>query len=374
MPLDCDHRKTFGADACATACHAFETGAYVYARVDKAGELPPADPAILDVFVLDMNHGWPNIGHDAIVMAVRTSACSLADEILAAGLRVRVVSCDVRRGLVIPRPPDGRGGLYVGTGGPGHVDPARNDGGEGTQGIVESAAWESPVFGLFDAIQAHPDAALIGICHTFGVMSRWLGVADPVLRGPEKGGKSAGIVDSVLAPAAGQATPGSSGLARAAAYGRRIRVLDSRLYDLLPRPALPASVAALGYEADAAGAAGEAITMWESARDRTGGMPRVFGVNHHPNRQSRPRPAHPVAEAVARRSLARLVPRARRCDGRDAARRRHRSRPRRHVALHALRTPALSPGAPDRAAGAAGPRRRRSGQRRPAAGRRRSTD
>ena len=34
--------ETFGADACATACHAFETGAYVYARVDKAGELPPA--------------------------------------------------------------------------------------------------------------------------------------------------------------------------------------------------------------------------------------------------------------------------------------------------------------------------------------------
>jgi len=281
MPLDCDHRKTFGADACATACHAIETGAYVYARVDKPGDLPPADPSTLDVFVLDMNHGWPNIGHDAIVMAVRTSACSLADAILAAGLRVRVLSCDVRRGLVIPRLPDARGGLYVGTGGPGHVDPARNDGGEGTQGIIESAAWESPIFGLFDAIQAHPDAALVGVCHTFGVMSRWLGVADPVLRGPEKGGKSAGIVDSVLTPATAS-HPWFSGLARAAADGRRIRVLDSRLYDLLPRPSPPAMVAALGYEAGPGGAAGEAITMWESARDRTGGMPRVFGVNHHP--------------------------------------------------------------------------------------------
>ena len=62
----------------------------------------------------------------------------------------------------------------LGTGGPGHVDPAFNDGGDGSQGIVESPAWESPLFTLFDAVRAHPDAALIGICHTFGVMSRWL--------------------------------------------------------------------------------------------------------------------------------------------------------------------------------------------------------
>lgn len=281
MPLDCDHRKTFGADACAAGCHATETGAFLYARADQGDDLPPADPAILDVFVLDMNHGWPNIGHDAIVMAVRTAACSLADTILAAGLRVRVVSCDVRRGFAIPRLPDARGGLYVGTGGPGHVDPAMNDGGEGTQGIVESPAWESPIFTLFDAIHAHPDAALIGVCHTFGVMSRWLGVADPVRRGPEKGGKSAGIVDGVLTPAS-TSHPWFSGLARATADGTHIRILDSRLYDLLPRPSLPASVTPLAFEADADGGPGEAITMWEAARDRTGGMPRVFGVNHHP--------------------------------------------------------------------------------------------
>ena len=137
------------------------------------------------------------------------------------------------------RCPTRRGGLYVGTGGPGHLDPRRNDGGDGSQGIVESPAWESPLFALFDAIHAHPDAALIGVCHTFGVMSRWLGVADPVLRGPEKGGKSAGIVDSVLTPASA-AHPWFGGLAHGAAdepgHAGRIRVLDSRLYDLLPRP------------------------------------------------------------------------------------------------------------------------------------------
>ena len=277
MPIDCDHRRAHGHDVCFGACHALERGVFAYARADRPGDVPPAEPDAIDVFVLDMNHGWPNIGHDAIVMAVRTAACSLADTIAAAGKRVRVISCDVRRGFAIPRLPDARGGLYVGTGGPGHVDPAMNDGGEGTQGIVESPAWESPLFSLFDAIHAHPDAALIGVCHAFGVMSRWLGVADPVLRPPDKGGKSAGIVESVLTPASA-AHPWFGGLGEG---GSRIRVLDSRLYDLLPRPSLAASVTPLSYEVDR-GYAGDAITSWEAARDRSGRMPRVFGVNHHP--------------------------------------------------------------------------------------------
>ena len=277
MPLDCDYRRAHGHDVCFTACHAIERGVFGYVRADRAQEVPPPDPRAVDVFVLDMNHGWPNIGHDAIVMAVRTAACTLADTIAAAGLRVRVVSCDVRRGLAIPRLPDARGGLYVGTGGPGHIDPSKNDGGDGTQGIVESPAWESPLFALFDAIHGHPDAALVGVCHTFGVMSRWLGVADPVLRPAEKGGKSAGIVDSVLTPAS-EAHPWFAGLGPT---GSHIRVLDSRLYDLLPRPSIAAHVTPLSYEVDG-GAAGEAITSWEAARDRSGRMPRVFGVNHHP--------------------------------------------------------------------------------------------
>src|SRR5262245_66005269 len=112
-----------------------------------------------------------------------------------------------------------------------------NDGGEAAQGIVESPAWESPLFTLFDAIRAHPDAALIGVCHTFGVMSRWLGVADPVLRGAAKGGKSAGIVGSVLTPASA-AHPWFGGLARAAGDGGRVRGRDSRRYALLPRTSM----------------------------------------------------------------------------------------------------------------------------------------
>ena len=196
MPFDCDHRRIHGPAVCPASCLAVERGAFAYVRADRPGDLPRPEPGTVDVHVLDMNHGWPNIGHDAIVMAVRSAACDLAHVLAAAGLRIRVVSSDVRRGFVVPPLPDAKGGLYLGTGGPGHIDPAFNDGGDGSQGIVESPAWESPLFTLFDAVHAHPDAALIGICHTFGVMSRWLGVADPVRRGPEKGGKSVGIVDS----------------------------------------------------------------------------------------------------------------------------------------------------------------------------------
>ena len=84
-------------------------------------------------------------------------------------------------------------------GGPGHLDPRMNDGRtEGSQGIVEDPSWEPPLFGLFDAIRASAPAALLAVCHTFGVMCRWLGAAEAVLRGPAKGGKSAGVVENIL--------------------------------------------------------------------------------------------------------------------------------------------------------------------------------
>jgi hypothetical protein len=283
MPLDCDHRRVHGPEICQADCRAFESGAFLYVRADEPDELPPPDPHVLDVYVLDMNHGWPNVGHDALVMAVRTVACDLADALGAAGLRIRAVSCDVRRGHVLPPYPGPGGGVYVGTGGPGHLDPAQNDGvAPGSQGIAEDPRWEAPLFRLFDAIRATPEAALIGVCHTFGVMSRWLGVADPVLRGPEKGGKSAGVTENLLTSQAA-AHPWFHSLVDESPMGERIRILDSRLYDLVPTAALESTVTPLGYETlGAGGPAGDAVTMWEAARDVTGRMPRVFGVNHHP--------------------------------------------------------------------------------------------
>jgi hypothetical protein len=264
-------------------CRALESGAFLYARADRPDEAPTPDPHVIDVHVLDMNHGWPNVGHDALVMAIRTVTCDLAESLLSTGLRVRAVSCDVRRGGVLPPAPGPLGGVYVGTGGPGHLDPAQNDGVTfGSQGIAEDPSWEAPLFGLFDAIRAEPEAALIGVCHTFGVMSRWLDVAAPVLRGPEKGGKSAGITENLLTSEAAS-HPWFRSLVDESPGGARIRILDSRLYDLLPRPELASRVTPLGFETTGPGGpAGEAVTMWEAERDVTGRMPRIFGVNHHP--------------------------------------------------------------------------------------------
>jgi hypothetical protein len=60
--------------------------------------------------------------------------------------------------------------------------------------------------------------------------------------------------------------------------------VDHRLYDLVPDPAgLPAPAIPIGHETRGLGGPrGEAVTMIEFARDRAGVLPRVFGVNHHP--------------------------------------------------------------------------------------------
>jgi len=165
-----------------------------------------------------------------------------------------------------------------------------NDGlSEGSQGIREDPAWEPRLFALFDAIRASESAALLSVCHTFGVMCRWLGAADAVLRGPEKGGKSAGVVENILTDAA-LAHPWFSRFSEALPDRRRLFALDNRLYDLVPRGPLPAGVTAISYEAlGKGGPAGDALTMMEVARDEAGVMPRIFGVNHHPEIVNRAR-------------------------------------------------------------------------------------
>jgi hypothetical protein len=292
MPFDCQHRLTHGQDVCVTACPT--TGAaptFAFARVERGGELPAADRSAVDVALLDMHHGWPNLGHDAIVYGVQNIVCDLTPALRAAGLRVRVLSYDVRRGHCIPEAPGGRHAIYLGTGGPGHLDPRLNDGvSPGSQGIAEDPAWEAPLFELFDAIRDDEHAAMLAVCHTFGVMCRWLGVADVVLRGPEKGGKSSGIVDNVLTDAA-LAHPWFSRLARELPDRRRLKILDNRLYDLVPSAGgLPPEVVALSCEAlGVCGPPGDALTAIEVARDPGGTMPRILGVNHHPEIVNRSR-------------------------------------------------------------------------------------
>ena len=69
---------------------------FEYVRVN--GSVPPPDRDRIDVAVLDMNHSWPNVGHDSIVRAVREAA----EWYQGSGLIVRVLSFDVRGAMTIP--------------------------------------------------------------------------------------------------------------------------------------------------------------------------------------------------------------------------------------------------------------------------------
>ena len=145
------------------------------------------------------------------------------DDELARGRRdVRVVSYAVRDRFAVPVHGDGRHRLYLGTGGPGHLDPRRNTRDQGVEEIREDPSWEAPLWRLFEAIAADGDAALFGVCHTFGLVCRWLGVAEPILRGPEKGGPLSGIGTNALSREA-LAHPWFAHLARELASDARHR-------------------------------------------------------------------------------------------------------------------------------------------------------
>ncbi|MDH4066210.1 MAG: hypothetical protein OEW19_17550 [Acidobacteriota bacterium] len=289
MPFDCAHRARHGTAECLAACPTTaEVGGFRFARVERGEDPPPADPRVVDVALLDMHHGWPNLGHEALVHVLQTATCDLREHLARIGFGVRVVSYDIRRGHALPEPPGRRHAIYVGTGGPGHLDPGRNDGLDGSQGIVEDPAWEAPLWELFDAIREDEDASLFAVCHAFGVMCRWLGVADAVLRGPEKGGKSAGIRHNVLSEE-GRAHPWFSRFARELRHHERFPILDNRLYDMLPTSTPPPGVRVLSLECDDDGTPGDAVTMVEVARASDRAIPSILGVNHHPEIVNRER-------------------------------------------------------------------------------------
>jgi hypothetical protein len=241
---------------------------FEYARVTDSE--PPPERDRIDVAILDMNHAWPNLGHDSLVHAVLESAESHREALVDAGTKVRVISYDIRRSLQIPPSPNGRFRLYAGTGGPGHLDPRRNDGvREESQGIAENPAWEAPLFRLFDDIAAHPSAALLGVCHSFGLMCRWSGAARPELRAE----KSSGMPENVLSNEAA-AHPWFGDFAKQLPDRRHFRVVDNRLFDLI---AAHSSATIIAREEESS----DGVTMLEFAR-RADGLPRILGVNHHP--------------------------------------------------------------------------------------------
>ena len=284
MPVNCQLKRRYGKEFCITDCPArgAESG-YRFARVEGSASPPAADPRTIDVAVLDMNHGWPNLGHDSLVASMVDACCDVSPDLLRLGLQVRAISFDVRGSAALPDPPGGRFSLYLGTGGPGHIDPRQNDGlAEHSQGLREDPSWRTPAFELFDRILADRSTALLTVCHTFGVLCDWSGIARPVLRSVEKGGKSTGVLENMLTPE-GIEHPWFHRFYNELG-GPRLRILDNRLFDLIPNPeSFPAGGTAIGYETERIGGPiAEALTMYEFDRDDAGVMPRFFGVNHHP--------------------------------------------------------------------------------------------
>jgi hypothetical protein len=250
-----------------------------YVRVDAPGEEPPAEAGTLDVAVLDMHHGYPNLGHHSIVETILNIAHGERQVMTGRAPAVRVISYDVRGGGAVPRSPASRFALVVGTGGPGALDPRANDGrSPGSQGILEDPFWESPLFRFFDDVLASPTTALLAICHSFGVLVRWAGIAEAALRSDLKGGKSQGVVGNLLTAEA-RAHPFFAGFWKENS-GPEIKVLDSRLYDLIPT-GRPGS-RFLAFEAPGPSGLTDALTMCEFARHSDGDLPRVWGVNCHP--------------------------------------------------------------------------------------------
>lgn len=247
-----------------------------YARVDHPGDEPPPVRNVLDLAVLDMHHGFPNLGHASVVDRLMRFALEERRALGPGAPAVRVVSYDVRLGLAVPSSA-ARFALVVGTGGPGALDPRENDGvSPYAQGIREDPSWEAPLGRFFESLLADSSTAFLGICHSFGLLARWAGFGEAAAR-PASKGKSAGVVENVLTAEAA-AHPFFRGL-RSAAGGERIQVLDSRLFDILLTGKGRALV--LAHETGPGGGPGEAVTMAELAR-YADGTPRVWAVNHHP--------------------------------------------------------------------------------------------
>jgi hypothetical protein len=244
---------------------------FEYVRLED-DSLPAEQRDRVDVALLDMNHTWVNLGHDSLVHIVLEIAESMRAELNRRGLKVRVLSFDVRHRNLLPQVAGGRFRVFIGTGGPGHLDPRLNDGvHEWSQGVTETTAWEAPLFRLYDDILADDRSAMVAVCHSFGLVCRWSGIARPELRAE----KSTGLRINRLSREALQ-HPYFEQFARELPDRQHFHVVDNRLFDLI----LDRSGKMLPIAFEAEGSS--ALTMVELARDATRTMPRFLAFNHHP--------------------------------------------------------------------------------------------
>jgi hypothetical protein len=157
-----------------------------------------------------------------------------------------------------------------------------NDGSDPrAQGVVEDPAWEAPLFRLFDAItETRGRGAPVRLPHV-RVMCRWLARRGPGRARAGKRRKSEGVLDN-LSPER-RASTRCFGVRSADRPEGRLRV--PRQPALRPDPDGRCATATCVMATETLGVdgpAGNAMTMMEVARDSFGRMPRVFGVNHHP--------------------------------------------------------------------------------------------
>lgn len=274
---------------------------FLYHRV-KNGELPERDERIVDVALLDMNHTWPNLGHGSFVQAIEEIAERLRPHLGDKGLRIRAISFDVRNERSLPDPADDRFRLYIGTGGPGEYDPTRNDGvRETSQGISEDPSWLPKLEKLFDTIMKDSSRSLLAVCHSYGLLCLWSGIAKPVLRTEAKGGKSSGVCWNELDDEA-LSHPWFSRMSGELRDKRHFAVLDNRMFDLIPTSTLDKKGVTLAW--DVVGQdRGDALTMVELAREEGEDFPRVYGVNFHPEIIDRQHVMKVMSDKLTRREV-----------------------------------------------------------------------
>src|SRR6185295_12041129 len=121
---------------------------------------------------------------------------------------------------------------------------------------AETAEWEAPLFRLFDDILSSRSAAMIAICHSFGLVCRWAGIAQPHLRAE----KSSGMPLNRLSREALK-HPWFKQFARELPGHQHFRVVDNRLFDLILDQ--PGKSQPIAFEAEGS----TALTMIELARD-----------------------------------------------------------------------------------------------------------
>src|SRR5258706_2072765 len=97
----------------------FDDPGVLFARVDRTGDEPAAEKGVVDVAVLDMNHGWANLGHESIVETLLALGRLERLRIGPIAPSFRVISYNLREHGAIPASPASRFAVVVGTGGPG---------------------------------------------------------------------------------------------------------------------------------------------------------------------------------------------------------------------------------------------------------------